>query len=118
MARTSYASKAMPGGSTGIDTEGYGQVTIVGTTTAASSAITITVSNDGSNYAAFTAGDVIDPISGKAPTLTGLASGKTVIVSYIGPARYVKAVGTTTNVIVVLGEPRDGTSTTVPTYTS
>lgn len=110
MARTAYPSKAVAGGSTGIDTAGYGTVTIVGTTTAASSAITITVSDDGSDYSAFTAGDVIDPITGTAPTLTGLASGKTVIASYIGPARYVKAAGTTTNVIVVLGEPRQGWS--------
>lgn len=109
MARTAIPATAVAGGSTAIDTEGYGTVTIVGTTTAASSAITITVcdTSDGS-YAAPAAGEVIDPIKGTAPTLTGLASGKTVIASYIGPKRYLKAVGTTTNVIVVLGEPRHG----------
>jgi hypothetical protein len=107
MARTAYPSAAVAGGSTAIDTAGFGTVTIVGTTTAASSAIAITVCDtvDGT-YAAPAAGEVIDPITGTAPTLTGLASGKTVIASYVGPARFVKAVGTTTNVIVVLGEPR------------
>ena len=109
MARTAYPAKAAPGGSTAVDTDGYGTVTIVGTTTAASSAITITVcdTSDGT-YASPAAGEVIDPIAGTAPTLTGLASGKTVIASYIGPKRYIKAVGTTTNVIIVLGEPRHG----------
>lgn len=111
MARTAYPSKAAPGGSTAVDTAGYGTVTIVGTTTAASSAITITVCDtvDGT-YAAPAAGEVIDPITGAAPTLSGLSSGTTVIASYIGPKRFIKAVGTTTNVIIVLGEPRQGWS--------
>lgn len=109
MARTAYPSAAVAGGSTAIDTAMYGTVTIVGTTTAASSAITITVCDTvNGTYAAPAAGEVIDPISGNAATLTGLSSGTTVIASYIGPARYVKAAGTTTNVIVVLGEPRHG----------
>jgi hypothetical protein len=109
MARTAYPAAAAPGGSTAVDTDGYGTVTIVGTTTAASSAITITVCDtvDGS-YAAPAAGEVIDPIAGTAPTLSGLSSGTTVIASYIGPKRFIKAVGTTTNVIIVLGEPRHG----------
>ena len=107
MARTAYPSAAAAGGSTAIDTAGYGTVTVVGTTTAASSAITITVCDTASGtFAAPAAGEVIDPITGEAAVLTGLASGKTVIASYVGPARFVKAVGTTTNVIVVLGEPR------------
>ena len=111
MARTAYPSKAAAGGSTAIDTAGYGTVTIVGTTTAASSAITITVCDTvNGTYAAPAAGEVIDPIAGTAPTLTGLSSGTTVIASYVGPARFIKAVGTTTNVIVVLGEPRQGWS--------
>ena len=111
MARTAYPSAAAPGGSTAIDPAMYGTVTIVGTTTAASSAITITVCDTvNGTYAAPAAGEVIDPISGNAATLTGLASGKTVIASYIGPARFIKAVGTSTNVIAVLGEPRQGCS--------
>ena len=107
MARTAYPATASAGGSTAIDTAGFGTVTIVGTTTAASSAIAITVCDTvNGTYAAPAAGEVIDPVTGDDAVLTGLASGKTVIASYVGPARYVKAVGTTTNVIVVLGEPR------------
>lgn len=91
-----------------MDTAGFGTVTIAYTTTGSSASVAVTVSDaSGSGFAA-DASNVIDPMTGGAPTITGLASGVTGAISYVGPKRYIKAVGTNANVIIVLGEPRKG----------
>lgn len=88
------------------DTNGYGKVTILYVATAASASVAITEGDTSGSLAAAEDGAVIDPSTGAAPTLTGIASGKTGIVSYIGNCRYVKATGTNATVIVLLSEPR------------
>ena len=107
MART-----AIPGGcklvnasSTAADTNGFGTVTILAVATAASASVTVQV-GDTSTVDTSPTTTLIDSTTGKAPTLTGLASGATVVASYIGDKRYIKASGTNATVYVLLGEAR------------
>ena len=105
MART-----AIPGGcklvdasSTAADTNGFGTVTILAVATAAS--VTVQV-GDTSTVDTTPTTTLIDPTTGKSPKLTGLTSGATVVASYIGDKRYIKASGTSATVYVLLGEAR------------
>lgn len=112
MARTAIEGgcKLVNASTTAVDTAGWGKVTVLAVTTAASAAVTVQV-GDTSAVDTTPTTTLIDPSTGAPVTLTGIESGKTMVLSYIGEKRWIKASGTSANVYVLLSEPRDTAQT-------
>lgn len=112
MARTAIEGgcKLVNASSTAADTNGWGKVTVLAVATAGSASVTVQV-GDTSAVDTTPTTTLIDPSTGQAPTLTGLDSGTTLVLSYIGEKRWIKASGTSANVYVLLTEPRDTAQT-------
>ena len=87
-----------------VDTNGFGKVTVLVNATQASASVTVTV-GDTSAVDTTPSTSLIDPTTGKPAVLTGLAKGGYVF-SYIGDKQFIKAVGTSANVTLLLSEPR------------
>ena len=108
MARTHIegGSKAVDASTTAADTNGFGKVTVlVNATQASSASVAVTVGDTATTDTTPTT-TLIDPATGLPAVTTGLAKGAYVF-SYIGDRRFIKAVGTSAAVTVLLSEPRD-----------
>lgn len=107
MARTHIegGSKAVDASTTAADTNGFGKVTLVVLASAPSASVAVTVGDTTTTDTTPTT-TLIDPATGLPAVTTGLAKGAYVF-SYIGDRRFIKAVGTSAAVTVLLSEPRD-----------
>ena len=110
MARTAIdlGTKAVKASASGIDTVGFGKVTILLDVTAASPTLKVEVSEDGTAYTTAPAEHVID--SHGVPATVGSQAVGQYILSYIGWMPYVKVTATNGTAYVVLSEPRDPTA--------
>lgn len=107
MARTAIhgGAQAFDASTTAIDTNGWGKVTVIAISTAAGGSVAVQVGETASTDTTPTT-TLIDPSTGEPAVLTGLASGKTVVASYIGEKQFIKATGTNATVLVLLSEAR------------